>query len=163
MNEKFHVRLFDDQLKWLDMDLKKILIIGGVAAAVLILGFIYLLYNSVKVVHKEVTDQKPYSELLNQDFYTKAETALLKLDKYIYIKEPYCITENYYEGDPIERMIPAGTKVRFTKAFSRYSAVAGSTTVVLVGDLTVEGKTYRFEWNWDGTGSENKLFAKTEK
>ncbi len=87
---------------------------------------------------------------------------VIELPPHDFIKEPLNITHEFDLSDPISLEIPVGTPLMFTKAYSRYSAVAGNTSYAFVGTIEVNGKSYPVEWLWDKGESEKAVFEKNE-
>ncbi len=143
------------------MTLKKWLITGGIAAIVLIVGFVFFFWYSTRVTIKEVSGESFLPAIFNQSLRTKRVMAMIELPPHNFIKEPLNITHEFDPSDPILLEIPAGTPLMFTKAYSRYSAVAGNTSYAFVGTIEVNGKSYSVEWIWGKGESERAVFEKT--
>ncbi len=142
------------------MSLKKWLIGGGIAAIGLIVGYLFLLFYMTRVTIKDVSGESYLPQIINQPLRTKTIMVMGELPPHNFIKEPLYITHEFNPSDPILLEIPAGTPLMFTKAYSRYSAVAGNTSYALVGTIEVNGKSYPVEWIWDKGESEKNLFEK---
>ncbi|MDZ7934252.1 MAG: hypothetical protein U5M51_04640 [Emticicia sp.] len=127
------------------MTLKKVLLI----IAIFVVAFIFCLFYTIRSTTKEVSEESPYAEMLHRELITKKETAIAKLLPYNYVKEPYSLTENTDFIEEKIAVLPKGTSITFTKAFSRYSGTAGNTYTVLIGIVKVKNKQYIVEWIWE--------------
>lgn len=143
------------------MDLKKWLIAGGIALFLAFAGFIFGLYYVTRVTIKEISGESYLPAIFNQPLRTKKVMVMIELPPHNFIKEPLNITHEFDPSDPIMLEIPVGTPLKFTKAYSRYSAVAGNTSYAFVGTIDVNGKSYPLEWLWDKGEIEKAVFEKT--
>ena len=142
------------------MTLRKWLTTGGIAAIVLIVGYVFFFWYMTRVTIKEVSGKRFLPEIFNQSLRTKTIMVMIELPPHNFIKEPLNITHEFDPSDPIMFEIPVGTPLMFTKAYSRYSAVAGNTSYAFVGTIEVNGKSYPVEWLWEKGESEKAVFEK---
>lgn len=131
-------------------------ILGGLG--VLLLGFVLLLFVTLRTKVEDVSDQSPYVELLNRDLVVARDVPLgmnREPDTYqrrVFVAPDFSFTEEV----PQIAMIPAGTTFRFTGAKTFRNGTSGFTWRILLGTVTnpADGKTYEFEFNWGAEQSE---------
>jgi len=124
-----------------------ILLFGGF---VLVMGVFYFALRNTKTT---VTHQLPYSEYINKELVLQRAALLVKnVDAFTYY-EPYLLVEEnaqVYSEITETYKIPAGTKLRLSKAVLLKNGVSGFTTSIVVGTIYVEKfqKEIAFEYIW---------------
>lgn len=96
----------------------------------------------------DITKIKPYSSMLNVSLLANRELVLAKNLPEFKIKEENLITEDtiLFEGVKKIALLPTNTDIKFLKAFEHTGGTTGITTIVLVGEVTVDNKVYKMEY-----------------
>ncbi|MFT4032004.1 MAG: hypothetical protein QM669_06260 [Siphonobacter sp.] len=121
--------------------------------SVLALGLIGgLFYCVLRNSEKDVSDQKPYVNLLNRPLYLQTKVALAKNLPEFSEKEEYFVTEEpqLFEGVKGIAILPKGAKLIFEKAFHIHHGVSGVNYSILTGKVWIESlqKELPFEYKW---------------
>lgn len=153
-------------------------IIGIVALVILavLIGFIFILYATIKTKSTSLNKFEPYKQWIGKTVVLNKETVLFKesipmIDNSDY---PYVLLDSlhprwrYVEeqkkmGD-IEEIIgfPAGTQLRFDKAIQYTNGVSGSSYPTIFGTIIYNGKDYKVGYQW-GERDITKAFEKIGK
>ncbi len=126
---------------------KRIVIVAVVVGFIFVIGaFWSALSDSVK----DISNQQPYTSVLNKTWYTQRTCTLAKNLPAFVIKEDYFLTEQETLFEGVEKVseIPILSPIIFTKAYRRKGAVSGAVTSILIGKITVNEKSYTFEYKW---------------
>ena len=130
------------------MNIMRYLIVTAIALAAIFVGF---LYWTLKTKTKVVTNEIPFSEVMNKKLALQRGAVIVKnRPAYVY-ENPYLIVE---EGDALDEEIteihslPVGTSLMITAAKLLKNGTSGFTTSVVFGTVTTDFGEIPFEYHW---------------
>lgn len=157
------------------MTTKRIMGIIALVIVVVIAGFIFILYATIKTKSTSLNKYEPFKEWIGKTVTLNKETVLFK-DKIPMNNNsdyPYMLLDSLHPqwryvdeqksiGD-IEEIItfPKGTVLKLEKAIQYTNGVSGSSYPTIFGTITFEGKTYKTGYRW-GERDVSKAFDKIE-
>ncbi len=136
-----------------------------VAIALLLVGFVLMLYLALRTKVTEISDKPPFSQYINITLDLKRPAAISKTREPDVQANPYLLTEVQTRTSPDagpRYILPAGTKITIQQAKLFRSGVSGFESAYVLGVVYVpEMKTQvAFEYAW---GKNNWSLNKDEK
>lgn len=158
------------------MTTKRIMGIITFVIVVIIVGFIFILYATIKTKSTSLNKYEPFKECIGQTVTLNKQTVLFK-DKIPMNNNsdyPYMLLDSLHPqwryvderkniGD-IEQIVtfPEGTQLKIEKAIQYTNGVSGSSYPMIFGTITAHGMDYKTGYQW-GERNVSKAFEKIEK
>jgi len=158
------------------MTTKRIMGIVAIGILVVVIGFIFILYATIKTKSTSLNNYEPFKEWVGKTVTLNKETVLFKekIRMNSNSNYPYMLLDSlhpqwrYVEeqktiGD-IEKIIrfPVGTSLKLDKAIQYTNGVSGSSYPTIFGTITAHGMDYKVGYQW-GERDVSKAFEKIEK
>src|SRR5690606_13662046 len=158
------------------MTTKRIMGIVAIVILVVVIGFIFILYATIKTKSTSLNNYEPFKEWVGKTVTLNKETVLFKekIRMNSNSNYPYMLLDSlhpqwrYVEeqkaiGD-IEEIIrfPVGTSLNLDKAIQYTNGVSGSSYPTIFGTITAHGMDYKVGYQW-GERDVSKAFEKIEK
>jgi len=158
------------------MTTKRIMGIVAIGILVVVIGFIFILYATIKTKSTSLNNYEPFKEWVGKTVTLNKETVLFKekIRMNSNSNYPYMLLDSlhpqwrYVEeqkaiGD-IEEIIrfPVGTSLKLDKAIQYTNGVSGSSYPTIFGTITAHGMDYKVGYQW-GERDVSKAFEKIEK
>lgn len=134
--------------------MKKIAIGCGIFLVLVIGTVAILFYILTRPKYRDVSTEKPFTEIVNQKLTTKRPTLILNYDIPKYKDYSYHLEDGNSFGmdSDLETIaeIPTGTEVVLDKIEIHSNWVSGSSTIYLFGNIYSEEKqrSYAFQYTW---------------
>ncbi|WP_396632139.1 hypothetical protein [Maribacter sp. R86514] len=134
--------------------MKKVAIGCGIFLVLVIGTVAILFYILTRPKYRDVSSEKPFTEIINQKLTTKKPTLILNYDMPKYEDYSYHLEDGNSFGMESDlktvTKIPTGTEFSIDKIEIHSNWVSGSSTIYLFGNIYSEEKqkSYAFQYTW---------------
>lgn len=144
------------------MSAKKIMSVIIIIGIMVVLGFAFFLYATIKTKSTNINEYKPFKNWVGRTVTLNKEVVLLteKVRLYDDKKYPYLMLDSLHPywhylderiqlGDyKVVKKLPAGTAFHIEKAVQFTGGVSGNSTPFIFGNVRYKGKSYGVGYQW---------------